>query len=53
LNVPIQFVKDTMAKGTAQPSLALENLQQTEKLSGIERGKAEDAIIGVLGSIRE
>ena len=39
------------AKGTAQPSLALENLQRIEKLSEIERGKAEESVIGVLGSI--
>jgi hypothetical protein len=35
----------------AQPSLALENLQQTERISGTERGKAEEVIIGALGSM--
>ena len=38
-------------KGTAQPSLALENLQRIEKLSEIERANAEDVIIGASGSI--
>ena len=39
------------AKGMAQPSLALENLQRIEKLSETERVNAEDVIIGALGSI--
>ncbi|KAH9970772.1 cytochrome P450 [Russula compacta] len=48
LNAPIQFVKDSMREGTARRSLALENLQQTEKLSGNER---EEVVVNVLGSI--
>ena len=39
------------AKGLAQPSLALENLQQIEKLSEAERVNAEDVITGALGSV--
>ena len=37
--------------GTAQPSLALENLQETEKLEEPEREKAEEVIAGALGSM--
>ncbi|KAH9970769.1 cytochrome P450 [Russula compacta] len=51
LNAPIQFIRDAMLKGTARPSLALENLQRAEKLSGTERQKAEETIIGALGSL--
>jgi len=51
MHPPIQFVKDAMAKGTARPSLALENLQQIEELSGIDQKKALDAISGVLASM--
>ncbi|KAH9970767.1 cytochrome P450 [Russula compacta] len=47
LNAPIQFVRDAMLKGTARPSLALENLQQAEKLSGTERQRTEETIIGL------
>jgi hypothetical protein len=39
------------SSGTAQPSLALENLQEAEKLSGPEREKAEKAIAEALGSM--
>ena len=39
------------AQGLAQPSLALENLQQIEKLSETERVNAENVITGALGSI--
>ena len=39
------------AKGTAQPSLTLENLQRIEKLSERERVNAEDVVIGASGSI--
>ncbi|KAH9986764.1 cytochrome P450 [Russula compacta] len=50
---PIQFVKESMRKGTARPSLALENFQEVEKriLSESEREKAEEAIVGALGSL--
>ena len=33
------------------PHLALENLEQTEKRSGLERERAEETVIGALGSI--
>jgi hypothetical protein len=39
------------AKGMAKPSLTLENLQEIEKLSEIERVNAEDVVIGASGSI--
>jgi hypothetical protein len=39
------------AKGTAKPSLTLENLQRIEKLSEIERVDAEDVVTGAAGSI--
>jgi hypothetical protein len=39
------------ANGTARPSLALENLQETEKLKGIEREYAEEVVTGALGSM--
>ncbi|KAH9986740.1 cytochrome P450 [Russula compacta] len=50
---PIQLVKENMVNGTARPSLALENFQEVEnlKLSGSERDKAEETIVGALGSI--
>jgi hypothetical protein len=39
--------------GTARPSIALENFQEMEDLKLIEsdRGKAEEAVAGALGSI--
>jgi len=51
LHLPMQFVKDAMAKGTAQPSLTLENLQRIEKLSEMERLNAEEVIMGASGTI--
>ena len=37
--------------GTAETSLALENLRETEKLEGPEREKAEEVIAGALSSM--
>ena len=37
--------------GTAQPSLALENLQKAERLGGSEKVKAEKTIRETLGSL--
>ncbi len=37
--------------GTAQPSLVLDNLQETEKLEKAEREKAEEVIARALGSL--
>ncbi|KAI0302458.1 cytochrome P450 [Multifurca ochricompacta] len=51
LHKPMEFVKESMAKGTARPSLALKNLQETEKLSRTEREKAEEAVAGALASM--
>ncbi|KAI0288406.1 cytochrome P450 [Russula brevipes] len=50
---PIQFVKESIRNGTAQPSLALENLQEVENrnLSEPDRNKVEETIAGALGSI--
>ncbi|KAH9957214.1 cytochrome P450 [Russula dissimulans] len=48
---PMSFVREGMANGTAQPSLALEHLQETEKLSGRERKETEEVISGALGSM--
>jgi hypothetical protein len=43
----------SQVNGTARPSLALENFQEVEnlKLSGSERDKAEETIVGALGSL--
>ncbi|KAH9957215.1 cytochrome P450 [Russula dissimulans] len=48
---PMSFVRESIANGTAQPSLALESLQGTENLSGREREETEEVIAGALGSI--
>ena len=37
--------------GTAQPSLALEHLRETEKLEELERKNAEEMIARALGSM--
>jgi hypothetical protein len=37
--------------GTAQPSLALESLRETENLEETERKKAEEVIAKALGSM--
>ncbi|KAI0278758.1 cytochrome P450 [Russula aff. rugulosa BPL654] len=51
LHGPMEFVKQSILNGTAQPSLALENLQETEKLKEPERKKTEGMIAGALGSM--
>ncbi|KAI0302455.1 cytochrome P450 [Multifurca ochricompacta] len=51
MNDPIQFVRESILNGTAQPSLALENFEAAEKLSGVERKKQERAIAETLGSM--
>jgi hypothetical protein len=48
------MITDTFSlqsSGTAQPSLALSNLQQMETLSHEEREKEEKALTSALGSI--
>ncbi|KAH9039865.1 cytochrome P450 [Lactarius pseudohatsudake] len=47
---PMRFVKESL-NGTAQPSLALECLRQTEKLGHTEHENAEEVIAGTLGSM--
>ena len=37
--------------GTARPSLALDNLQEADKLPGPEREKAEKVVAGALASM--
>ncbi|KAI0302456.1 cytochrome P450 [Multifurca ochricompacta] len=49
VNEPIHFVKESI--GTARPSLALQNLQEIEKLSGSDRDKAERVVSGALASL--
>ncbi|KAH9952752.1 cytochrome P450 [Russula dissimulans] len=51
LNGPMIFVKESILHGTAQPSLALESLQESEKLGAPEREKVEEVIAGALGSM--
>ncbi|KAI0291059.1 cytochrome P450 [Multifurca ochricompacta] len=51
INEPIKFVKTGMLNGTAQPSLALEQLQELEKLSGTEREEAEKVMVGAIGTL--
>ncbi|KAI0278749.1 cytochrome P450 [Russula aff. rugulosa BPL654] len=51
LHGPMEFVRESIFNGTAQPSLALENLQETEVLEKAERGKAEELIARALGSL--
>lgn len=51
LHEPMQFVRESIRNGTAQPSLALENLRETEKLEGPEREKAEEIVGRALGSM--
>ncbi|KAI0265316.1 cytochrome P450 [Gloeopeniophorella convolvens] len=48
---PIQHVKDNMETGTANSSLALEILQETESLAGEEKAKEEKVIAESLGSL--
>ncbi|KAI0301726.1 cytochrome P450 [Multifurca ochricompacta] len=51
VNEPIHFVKESILRGTARPSLALQNLQEIEKLSGSDRDKAEKMVSGALASL--
>ncbi|KAI0264146.1 cytochrome P450 [Gloeopeniophorella convolvens] len=48
---PIQIVKDSMENGSAVHSLALENLQNAEKMNSTERAKAESVIVPTMGSM--
>ncbi|KAH9990432.1 cytochrome P450 [Russula vinacea] len=51
LHAPMEFVRETMLNGTAQPSIALENLQGTDQLDERERETAEHVIARALGSV--
>lgn len=51
LHYPMQFVKDGLKNGTARSSLALENLQDIEKMPAEQRKNAESVLSGVLGSM--
>ncbi|KAH9975190.1 CyP450 monooxygenase [Russula compacta] len=51
LHGPIAFVRESILNNTAQPSLALENLQEAEKLVGPEREKTESVIAAALASM--
>ncbi|KAI9457532.1 cytochrome P450 [Russula earlei] len=51
LHAPMAFVKEGILNGTAQPSLALEGLQEMENLKGQEREKADEALAGALASM--
>lgn len=48
---PMEFVMESMANGTAKPSLALEVLEDVDKLCQSEREKAMDTITRSLGSM--
>jgi len=50
-NEPIEFVKNAMQEGTAVPSMASEQLQEAEKLSGAEHQREEKAIKETMGSV--
>jgi len=51
LRGPMEFVREAILNGTAQPSLALENLKKAEKLEKADRVKAEEVIARALGSL--
>jgi len=51
LHGPMAHVREGILNGTAQPSLALEGLRETESLRGQEREKAEEVLSGALGSM--
>jgi len=51
MNGPMSFVRESIVNGTAQPSLALENYQEIEKLPGREREEAEKVLAGALGTM--
>ncbi|KAI9457534.1 cytochrome P450 [Russula earlei] len=51
LHAPMAFVKEGILDGTAQPSLALEGLQEIENLGVAERKQAEEVLAGALGTM--
>lgn len=48
---PMRFVKESIICGTARPSLALNHLQEIEKLCESDRSHAEQRLAGALGSL--
>ncbi|KAI0273278.1 CyP450 monooxygenase [Russula aff. rugulosa BPL654] len=51
LHVPMKFARESILDGTAQPSLALENLRDTERLDKREREKVEEVTARALGAM--
>ncbi|KAN0115759.1 cytochrome P450 [Russula decolorans] len=51
LHVPMEFARESILDGTAQPSLALENLRDTERLEKPEREKVEEVTARALGAM--
>lgn len=51
LHVPMEFARESVRNGTAQPSLALENMRAMEKLEKSEREKMEEVLAKALGTI--
>ncbi|KAI0264164.1 cytochrome P450 [Gloeopeniophorella convolvens] len=51
IHTPYAFVKKEMEAGTARPSLALESLQELEKLHGPKREETQTARAETLGSL--
>ncbi|KAH8994600.1 cytochrome P450 [Lactarius akahatsu] len=50
-NEPMDFVRNSMRKGTAVPSLATEHLQEADLLSGLENQQRIQGIKDLLGSL--
>ncbi|KAI9457535.1 cytochrome P450 [Russula earlei] len=51
LHAPMAFVKEGIVNGTAQPSLALNGLQEIENVNASKHEKAEEVLAGALGSM--
>ncbi|KAN0111841.1 hypothetical protein V8E52_008047 [Russula decolorans] len=51
LHVPMEFARESILDGTAQPSLALENLREAERLQKPEREKVEEVTARALGAM--
>jgi len=51
LHVPMEFARESMRNGTAQPSLALEILREMEKVEKSEREKMEEVTAKALGAM--
>ncbi|KAF8492582.1 cytochrome P450 [Russula emetica] len=51
LHVPMEFARESILDGTAQPSLALENLRDAERLEKSEREKVEEVTASALAAM--